>query len=519
MVWSTVLGIGASLLGSSSAKKQASADRAAQQDQLNFQKLAQQQSFDLAMRQLNQQDDVNEYIRQMEQLNRITAADERRFQIDQVGQYQSALSEERRYAIDRQIKTDQDAAKQRAFQLEQLLKNQGLSKQERDFAVQQLKQAQSIASGERNEDLMRFYEEREQANQEREFMLDEYGRVQGQAQSERDYDLGMRDKMLAEIYGLQTSLRDTQDSLGYIPEIPQLNPADIDAEVNRRIGDYTADVDRATDRVASINEANLIRGGIDRSTPATARRADVASRMAQEYRNARNQAYQDAVSYITGRSNATTQNINDIIGRRGVVLGETAAVNGSAIEQLMNLPQVGSSLDAMQFANLIPSSVYSRNLTSANNYQAPVSIDSAIYDRSGVGSEMAPTLNMPSSASYAGLDVSSQIINPYNYSTGDAGSGYMQIGSGIGNNILNSATDRYNSSRDRYTEASSGLGQSVQDAVNDYSPTISSWARDLFIKPQATPMNSIGPMASGYRSNTLNNNTNRVLNNLANWRI
>jgi hypothetical protein len=517
MPWSTILGIGASLLGSRSASKQANQDRASMQEQLNLQRLAQQQSFDLAMRQLNQQDDMNEYIRQIEQLNRLTAADERRFQIDQVGQYQSNLSEERRYAVDRQIKLDQDAATQRAFQLEQLLKNQDLSKQERDFAVQQLKQAQAIASGERNEDLMRFYEEREQANQEREFMLGEYGRVRDVAQQERDYDLGMRDKMMAEIYGLQSSLRETQDSLGYIPEIQQLNPADIDAEVNRRIGDYTADVDRATDRVASINEANLIRGGIDRSTPATARRADVASRMSQEYRNARNQAYQDAVAYITGRSNAMTQNVNDIIGRRGTILGETAAVDGSAINQLMELPQLSSGLDSMQFANLIPSSVYTRNLSSANDYRSPVSIDTAIYDRSGVGSGMAPTLNLPTAAQYANLDIRSQIVNPYDYRSGDAGANYMQIGSSLTNGMSNIAADRYNTSSDRYRTASSGVGQSIQDALLDYGPVISSWGRDLFRRP--TPMNSVGPIASGYRTNNgLNSNTNRVLNSLANWR-
>lgn len=464
-MFSAVLGLAGSAIGAIGANRRASAQLAQQQYQFDRQMELQNLQMGMAIDAQRQQAEENAYRRQIEQMNRLIAQQERTYQMGQVEQQRETLMAERREMIERQIQEDREAARQRQFQLEQLLQNQDLRAEEREFAIQQLEQARAVAEGERDEDMRRFLEERAQAEIERDFVLGEYQQARAQAAAEREQDLEIRRMILAQTGQLQDALTGTAAELGFVPEIPQITEADIAAEIERRSGQYTADVDRAADRVASVNEADLIRAGVDESTTGTARRADIAARLAQEYQNARQRAYDDALNYISGRSSTLSSNVNDIMQRRSAILGETADIAGAGINVLRNLPGVQSAVGVYDMARAVPSAVYTRGISSANDFRAPVQIGSAIYDGINVPVGMAAYRTPSSTAVTTGLNVGSAIYNPMSM-TIDNPSTYMSNAGTLGNQLLSSSTTMANQAMSDAYSASSGFGQDFRDFFN-----------------------------------------------------
>ena len=479
MAWSAALGLAGSAFGAISASRTARAQMAQQQYMFDKQMELQELQVGMARDAQRRQVEENAYQRQIEQMNRLIASQEREYQREQSEEYKEQLMAERRAVIERQIQEDREAARQRQFQLEQLLQNQDLRAEEREFAIEQLNEAKAVASGERDEDMRRFLEEREMAKIERDFVLDEYNKLQDQALLEREQDLAIRNQVLAQVGQMQDAVQGASQQLGYVPEIPQLTEEDIAREIRRREADYISDVDRAADRVASVGEAELIRRGIDESTTGTARRGEIASRLAEEYQNARQRAYDDAMNYITGKSCAMASNVGDIIKRRSSILGETADVAGAGLNVLQRLPSVASAQNAYGMATRAPSAIYNRNVSSANDFRAPVSIGSAVYDRSNVGPALAQFRVPPSAASNAGMNVGSQIFNPYSVSIPNP-STYMTNAGSIGNQLLTSATSSANTAYNRAYDASSGFGSDMRSFLDDNSSSIDGFFNDLF---------------------------------------
>jgi len=467
MPFSAILGLAGSAIGAASASRDAAAARAQQDYQ--FGKQMDLQNANLGMMRDAQRDQraENEYQREMERFNRRLRSQEREFELGQLRQNQEYLMEDRRMDIERQVKEDKEAAKIQQFNLEQLLRRQDIAEDERQFAIQQLEQVKAIASGERDEDKRRFLEEREMARIEREFLTDQFNEAKGQAQIERNEQLQDRNAIMQSISGMQNAVQNTAAGLGYIPEIKQLTSADISSEIDRRTNQYQGDVDRAADRVASVGEAGLIRGGMDRSTQGTARRGDIAERIANEYQDARSRAYDDALRYITGEQSALTSNVDSIMKRRSGILGETANVAGAGIDQMMKVPQAASAVDAYRLAQMVPSAIYNRNLESANDFRAPVGISSA-----AIGGTMTPGIadyTRPTSrVSNAGFNIDSAIFNPYGVTTNDPNT-YMSNAMNIGNNLYNAAATSASNAADRSYQASSGFGQSFNKFLNNQS--------------------------------------------------
>lgn len=326
MAWSQAIGLGISAYSAMKADSRAKSGQAWQNYYNQQQQDLQNANFAISLDQERERKEENQYRRQIEQLNRSIAADERREQLRMSQEYKEQLMQERRVEIERQIQQDKEAARLSQLRLERILRNQDLAEDERAFAIQQLEQAKAVAGGERDEDMRRFLEERETKKIEREFAMAEYTDSKMRADMERQDDLRMRDQIMASIFGLQNTLQGTQSELGAVPMINQFTEADINAEYQNRLADYTADVDRGADKVASINEANLIRGGIDNSTTGTEKRGDIAARLGNEYNKARVRAQDDALKYITGMSSSMTNNINDIMKQRSGILSENASV-------------------------------------------------------------------------------------------------------------------------------------------------------------------------------------------------
>ena len=477
MAFSSMLGLAGSLFGSISASNQAAKDRALRERMFN--KQMDMQSLQLGMAQDAQRDqrEENEYQRQMEQMNRLLMQQERQYQLDQVNENKRFNMEQRRMDIERQLAEDKEAARIQRFNLENLLQRQDISAQEREFAIAQLTEAKSIAAGERDEDKRRFYEERAMAQMEREFLMGQYAEARDQSYFEREDQMRNRDMIMNQIFGLQGALRDTQRGLGFVPEVDRISQSDIDAEVNKRTTQYMGDVDRAADRVASVNEADLIRSGLDESSPGIARRSDIAARLANEYSNARMRAQDDALKYITGESNVLTGNIEDIMAQRSRVLGETGNVYGTGIDQLMQTPQASSAVDAYRLAQIIPSGNYSRNILSANSYDAPIPIGTAAV-AGAMGPGLAGYSRPTSLSSNQGFNVKSGIMAPYGVTIQDP-SAYMTNAIGIGNNLYNAASSMYDQSADKAYKAGVGFGQDFDAMIKEQSKTPGSWVQSM----------------------------------------
>ena len=127
--------------------------------------------------------------------------------------------------------------------------------------------------------------------------------ARGDFQREREDDFQFRQDA-DRIDRVGGAVQAAHDELDYVPRMRTINQEDIDAECQTR-SCHIGDVDRAAKVVASINEADLIRGGIDVRTTGTVEEA-VAARLAGEYSDAR-ESLQRAVDYILARQVLLTQ--------------------------------------------------------------------------------------------------------------------------------------------------------------------------------------------------------------------
>lgn len=472
MAWGQIIaaGIGAatSLFGASKADKAAKRSEQLQRQAMAQQNQIAQRQLDMGERAFDYQVSENEYRKEIEALNRQLEEENFLFGQNELRQFQIDRINERQYAIERQIRLDQDAAKQRADQLTERLRNQQLAENERQTALRELEEAQAIARGERTQDLRQFYENQVKLQAEQDYMRDQYEGALLRAEDERAYDMRFRDDLVSRIDGLRGALSTKQQSLGPAPKMAELTPEAIDAEVARRSADYTADVDRAADRVASVNEASLIRRGIDESTPGTARRGEVAERLAAAYQDATQRAYDDATSYITGRVSSLNDNSDRRFSRRGQELAEIASVEGAGIGELISLPQVSSTVGATQFANMIDTATYDRNIVSANDYRNPLNVNSSIYDRLTPGSGMGATLNAPSAAVGEGMNLRRQLVSPYgSQNPGNSASPFFSGAASGTSSLVNAATSNFNGAQARSADAFGSLGSSFADLFDE----------------------------------------------------
>ena len=478
-----------------------------------------ERQYGIDRQQLLDQDAARQRAFQLQQLlqNQNLKADERRFALEQLRIAQDIAAGERDFTMgiyqdeadrlaERQALMDDEAREMQLYRLREAARNRDLVASEREFAKMLLGQAQDVAGAERDEQMARFLEDRETRADERQFVVDQYEDYLRQAQAERDEEMAIRGQILAGADDLQSRLEATAAQLGYVPEIEQITPEMIDAEVARRTGEYMSDVDRAAEAVASVNEADLIRAGLDVSTGGTQRRGEIAQRLAQEYQNARTRAYDDAMGYISGRSDAMARNVGNIMDRRTAMLGEAANIGGAELGILQNLRSLPSATGAYQMASAIGSGILDRNITSANNYRAPIAVNSGLYDASNamtsgmsnydfnlmnlmsgiksgnnysspvaigssiydgnIGGNYAGTLNPVSAASTAGLNLGSSVMRPYGQNLTNPMT-YLGNANSSQNSYISGLMGQYNQGYNRLSDASSNFGGLLDDLAGE----------------------------------------------------
>lgn len=466
-MFSAVLGLAGAGLGFITQQNQANASMELAYAQMAQQERQFQKQHDLQMMNLGMAQDANrerrewnEYLRDMEQMNRLLQRQERQFEIGELERLRTQQQEERQYALNRQVQLDRDAARTQAMQIEQMLRNQQLTQQEREFAIQQLQQTQAIARGERDQDLLNFYQERQTRELERQYQVSQYEQMRQLAQQERDVEMQRRQRVTGQIDSLRDNLASAFDSLGPMPERPGITREQIDADARRREEIYMSDVDRAADRVASVNEAGMMRSGVDIGTAATGRRGEITERIAQEYNRARERARDEALRYITGVQGTLFNEYNAAMGERGQTLGEVANVHGAGIQEMMSMPGLPSA-QLQDYLNL-QSGVYNRDIRSANMYQAPVPIGSAVFNGQ-FGSAMAPTLTPPSVSATA-ITNRTGVMQPYEQHLLDPGQ-FMGNAGNIGNAMLQARSNLTGNLLSRADRYAAGAGSAFNDLL------------------------------------------------------
>ena len=410
---------------------------------------------------------------------------------------------EQQFRMEEYRNASSTAASERAFEIEQMLRNQNVKGDERAQALDMLAEAKATAGFESERDYQNFLEAKSTRAGERRDGLNIFERGMGTAASERQDIMNQRNSISQAIDSLRSGLRGTQRGLQDIPDVQMITDADIRGEIDRRTTENLSDVDRAATAVASVNEADLIRSGMDVSTAGTAKRGDIAARLSQEFSNARSRAYDDALGYISGKQGVYGNDINQVINNRNAIMGEELGVGRAGIQDMIGLPTAPSANSAMGYYSNVPTAAYDRAIGSANDFNAPLAVGSSIYDANigsanaamgymptgtanigfnigsgagprdmrGMGSSIYDSINIgtglgdyraPSSAAtVAGLNLGSAVSNPYQMSF-DPSSYFSASNSGY-DNIANNANSRYNSAMTNSANAGQAFGRAAND--------------------------------------------------------
>lgn len=414
---------------------------------------------------------------------------------------------EQQFRMEEYSNASSTAASERAFEIEQMLRNQNIKGEERAQALDMLAEAKATAGFESERDYQNFLEAKSTRASERRDGLNIFERGMGTAASERQDIMNQRNSISQAIDSLRSGLRGTQRGLQDIPDVQMITDADIRGEIDRRTTENLSDVDRAATAVASVNEADLIRSGMDVSTAGTAKRGDIAARLSQEFSNARSRAYDDALGYISGKQGVYGNDINQVINNRNAIMGEELGVGRAGIQDMIGLPTAPSANSAMGYYSNVPTAAYDRAIGSANNFDAPLQVGSSIYDANigsanaamgymptgtanigfnigsgagprdmrGMGSSIYDSINIgtglgdyrvPSSAAtVAGLNLGSAVSNPYQMNF-DPNSYFSAANSGY-DSIASSANSRYNSAATNAQQSGDAFGRSANDWWKD----------------------------------------------------
>lgn len=488
--------VGTGLSAYFSYKQQQEANAMAQR-QLQLQERAMRDQRDFQMLSLGQASDQqrmiqaeNDYRRNLEQSNRSQLLGERQFAIGEYRQNQNQLKQEREYMIDRQIQADRLAADQRAQAITEYMRNRDLQADERRQALDALREAKAIASGERDDDIRRMAEYKAKLQEERDYATGKYDemdrRLVGERQTEMDRRRGIEDR----IGGLQRALESTRTQLGDLPTLRKFTEEDISNEENKRSALYMSNADRAADRVASINEANLIRSGIDAGTAGAKKRGEITEQISSLYDNARMKAREEALAYINGVQGVLNLGFDKDLGRRQYALGETANVAGAGIDQLMQMPGLPSAAN-FNYANA-PSAAFDRAVVSANNYQSPLQVNSAVYEGFGnIPIGMAGTLNLPSAAGNGWNNLPSGVMAPYEQQFGNP-QDYFNTAVGIGDNMLNTRNNNAQFYQTAAGNAGYNFGRALQSGISSLG-SLANAGYDWWNQPSYSPP---GPTAT-----------------------
>lgn len=176
-----------------------------------------------------------------------------------------------------------------------------------------------------------------------------------------------RASALGDVDALSTKLREALTALGAAPEVTPFSRDELNAEAGRRLVDYQDDAARSIDQIASTTMAQLMTKGLDRSTFGNQATRELAFASANIMQDARQRAFQDALSYISGVKTEEYRGVDQVWGNRQKTLGELEGVYGTSARyksSLMGNPAVatqalyGAGQSASQWNNTASTMAY-----------------------------------------------------------------------------------------------------------------------------------------------------------------
>jgi hypothetical protein len=240
--------------------------------------------------------------------------------------------------------------------------------------------------------------DRAKAQEQQEYQLKSADWAKQQFMQERGVDAANREDLLRRIDQRESSLTDLYASMGAAPELDRITrgslDADLDRDYNRIYGQKARAIDRAATIAASAGNAERMDRGVGVGTYADDERSRIASTMSVEYQKAQEDAYKQALAYITDQQGLLSQNVSNIYDSRNQRLGEVGSVYNQSIADALRLPALGSATDAARYMMGVGDGIYDRDLssasvphelrTSAGNYNTPINMNSA-YVTAGLG--------------------------------------------------------------------------------------------------------------------------------------
>jgi hypothetical protein len=340
--------------------------------------------------------------------NQALVLDQLGYSRDWVQQNRDFLLAEQEYEKYRISDADKNAAKERERQLQKLIDDEEVSKAERQRALEELDYVRSIAQGEREYDVRQYENDQLQSQLEYQYRMQEYERMMGIANDERQFVIDRQEKILTEAGIIGDEIDRVMAQFGDYTPPKRYTEADVERSNSQFLSDYMADADRAAEKIASVNEAGLIRSGVDMSsTGDSSRRELLREQINPLYHQARIQARNDAMGYITGLQNNEINAAQADLAARSGVMDEIMKREGMTLNTMMGLRDP-TSARINDYLSMGTGVLSPRNLTSAGSYSAPLDIRSAILDRSLAGiAELGMASAMGTSTSAAGANPSS----------------------------------------------------------------------------------------------------------------
>jgi hypothetical protein len=445
-----------------------------------------------------------QYQRILEQqlADRTTKKSEQDWMVAELEKIKEGLASEREEQVDRRIAKDKEAmrvyldnlkerleAKETAFKERDYAKGEfegakQIAKQEREYAESEIKRLQSVLSGERDEDLKRLYLDRAKAEEQQEYQLKSADWAKQQFMQERGVDAANRADLLGRLDKRESSLEGLYASMGAAPELDRMTrgslDADLDREYNRIYGQKAGAIDRAATIAASEGNAERMDRGVGVGTYADDERSRIASTMSVEYQKAQEDAYKQALAYITGQQGLLSQNVSNIYDSRNQRLGEVGSVYNQSIADALRLPALSSATDAARYMMGVGDGIYDRDISSASvphelrisagDYNTPIGMNSA-YVTSNLG-ELLSGLELTKSGvnSDAWRHINSAILGEAAPSqTGSVGNSAYADAASMAGNATTAASNAANAALKNSVATAALYGQGVSKMSGDIS--------------------------------------------------
>jgi hypothetical protein len=211
-------------------------------------------------------------------------------------------------------------------------------------------------------------------------------------------------------------------ALGPAPAAPTFDAGDVETRASQLLPQYMQEADYTMQDMFGKDMGSLMRAGLDDSTYGIQARANLGATSADLHRKLYNQAYTDALSYVTGIYDPSAKAHDQAMSDRAAALKEAMDPYTSAFGDYSALfSKSGSGSDALTAADKLASSLSSQAATGAQSLATGAAASAA---KSGVSDILAGLKDIwgnSNSANNSGSDPMNILTNTFPVNTSSVG--------------------------------------------------------------------------------------------------